>query len=181
MTTIIKRNKNLIPIILLGGLCLYTCYEILFVEVEYDGTLYFRKFSITNAIAFLLVLTNLSVYFLARKYFKYSVFATIILGFVGLMNYTPDKVVVNFIIPFEPVSLIVGFAYLILNFKRLKTKIPDNRKVNLSNAPDYEKVEEFKFKYRNKTLEELELLVNDKRFVVEAKIAAKDLLEEQNK
>ncbi|MEJ6980291.1 hypothetical protein WG906_07510 [Pedobacter sp. P351] len=47
--------------------------------------------------------------------------------------------------------------------------------------PDQEKIEKFSFKYRNDTEVELETLINDKRFVAEAQIAAKELLTERNK
>ena len=117
MTATIKRHKNFIPILFLAGLCIWTTFEILFIKVEIEGELYDRSFLRTNILAFIAVGLNVCSYYFARKYFKYAVIATIVFGFIGIFNFTATTYVVNFIIPFQPVSLIFGLLYLIINYE----------------------------------------------------------------
>ena len=151
MTATIKRHKNFIPIILLAGLCLWTTFEILFIKFEIEGELYDRSFSRTNILAFIAVALNIVIYNFARKYFKYSVITTIVLGFIGILNFTTNTYVVTFIIPFQPVSLLAGLLYLAINYDRVKARLDRPNDPNLEVVPDLEKVEDFKNKYRHKT------------------------------
>ncbi len=181
MTTFIKRHKNFIPIILLALLSLWTTYRVLFVKFEIQGVLYDQAFSTSNYLAFAAVVINIFVYFFSRKNFKYCVAATIALGLLSILEYGPTtvKLGVNSL-SFNGISFLVGLLYLALNYTRVRAKF----KVTEDEAdtlPDQMKIEKFKFKYQNDTDEELKTLINDKRFVAEAQIAAKELLTERNK
>ncbi len=176
MTATIRRHKNFIPILLLAGLCLWTTFEILFIKFEIDSGLYDRSFSRANFLAFIAVILNICSYYFARKYFKYLVIATVALGFIGILNFTANTYVVHFIIPFQPIALLTGLLYLMINYERIKTRLDRPNDPNTEAAPDLEKVEEFKNKYRQKTTEELVEISNDRRFVTEAKIASNDLI-----
>jgi hypothetical protein len=173
----IKQHKNLVPILILLSICLWTTCEVIFTKFEHEGILYDRSLSRTNWLAFIAITIDIGVYVFARKYFKAFVIATVLLGFIGVLNYTSSTYVVNFIIPFQPISLGIGLLYLILNFKRVKAWLDSPKDDTHEALPNINKIEEFKAKYRYKTLEELQVLSADKRFVPEAKIAAKELLE----
>ena len=181
MTETIKRHKNLLPIILLAGLCLWTVYEVLFTKFEYEGVLYDRSFSRANILGFIAVMMNIGVYCFGRKYFKNAVLITLGLGLLGTLNFTSSTYVITFIFPFHAVSVLIGILYLAINFKRVKNRLDRPHESNLELLPDPKKIEEFKNKYLQKTNEELEEISNDKRFVVEAKIASTEILDERNK
>ena len=174
----IKQHKNLVPILILLSISLWTTYEVLFTKFEYEGVLYDRNFSRTNWLAFIALTIDIGVYVFARKYFKAFVIATVLLGFIGVLNYTSTTYVITFIIPFQPISFGIGLLYLILNFKRIKARLDSPKDDTQASVPDIKKIEEFKAKYRHKPLEELQALSTDRRFVREAKIAAKELLDE---
>ena len=181
MTAFIKRHKNFIPIILLALLSLWTIYRVLFVKFEFQGVLYDQEFSTSNYLAFGAVMINIFVYFFARKNFKYSVAITLALGLLSILEYGTSavKLGVNSL-SFNGISFLVGLLYLALNYRRVRAKFKVSED-QVDSLPDQEKIEKFKFKYRNDTDEELETLINDKRFVTEAQIAAKELLTERNK
>ena len=181
MTAFIKRHKNFIPVILLILLSLWTTYRVLFVKFEVQGVLYDQAFSTSNYLAFTSILINTFVYFFLRKNFKYFIAATIALGLLSILEYGPTTVKfgVNSL-SLNGTSFLLGLLYLALNYQRIRAKFKVSEEL-VDSLPDQEKIEKFKFKYRNDTDKELEILINDKRFVAEAHIAAKELLTERNK
>jgi hypothetical protein len=176
----IVKYKNLLPILLLCGISIWTIIEVLFVKTEYEGELYDKHFSITNYFAFSALLTDLFVYFKFHRYFKYAVLATVLLGLIGILNYHTTAYKIVFIIPFQPTSFCIAILYLGLNYERTKIKISGKNVPEEERQPDLEKIETFKMKFLNKSTEELTELLNDKRFVKEAKIASIQILKERN-
>lgn len=176
MHSTLKKYKNLIPVLLLIGVCLHTAFEVLFVKYEYNGQLYNRSFSTPNLLAFALVSTCTGIYFLARKFYKVCVVLMLLLAFGGLINFTADTYVVNLGVPFEPVAGVVGLLYLILNFQRVKIRLIGQEAITTKPVLDPYKVEDLKQKYRHKTAEELVAISRDKRFTEEGRTAANELL-----
>jgi hypothetical protein len=176
----ILKNKNLLPILILCCLSIWTIVEVIFIKSEYEGELYDKHFSIANYIAFSALITDLIFYFYLRKYFKYTVFATVILGLLGILNYHSTIFTFVFIIPFQPTSLLIAILYLGLNYERTKTKLLGKNVPEEERQLDLEKIDTFKRKFLNKSTEELEELLNDRRFVKEAKVASTQILEERN-
>ena len=176
----ILRHKNLLPILLLCCLSIWTIIEIIFIKTEYEGEFYDKHFSVANYIAFSALIADLIFYFYLRKYFKYAVLATLILGLLGIINYHTTVFTFVFIIPLQPTSLLIAILYLGLNFERTKTRLLGKNVPDEEKQLDVEKVEKFKRKFANKSTEELTELIGDRRFVKEAKIASTQILNERN-
>jgi hypothetical protein len=175
------KHKNFIPILFLLLCSIWTIYQVLFTKYEHNGFLYDRVFSVSNYIAFVILIADLIVYFKYRNHFKSVVILTIIIGLLGISNYHANSYGFTFIfISFEPTIFVIGIYYLIVNYKYVQQKLFGEQVPEELATPDFEKAQEFKIKYLNKTNEELIELINDKRFVKEAKIAASELLKERN-
>ena len=176
----ILQYKNLLPILFLCCLSIWTIIEVIFVKTEYEGAFYDKHFSVANYIAFSALIADLLFYFYLRKYFKYTVLVTVILGLLGTINYHTTVFTFVFIIPFQPTSLLIAILYVGLNFERTKTKILGKNIPEDEKQLDLEKVETFKRKFANKSTEELTELIGDRRFIKEAKIASTQILNERN-
>ncbi len=176
------KHKNFIPILFLLLCSIWTIYQVLFLKHVQNGVIYNRIFSVSNYIAFVILIADLIVYFKYRNHFKIVVILTIIIGLLGISNYHANTYSFNFIfifISFEPSIFLIGIYYLIVNYKYVQLKLFGEKVPEELAAPDLEKIQEFKLKYINKTNEELDELLNDKRFNKEAKIAASELLKER--
>lgn len=176
MTTLFNKYKNIVPLIFLGCLSIFTILYVSIYTFEYNGEITKRSLTLAHFLALATTTCNLLVYFFARNYFKITIILTIVLGNFGLLNYTPDVYNLAFILPFEPVSCIFGLVYLFLNRDSLK----DLLKSRNSNQIDIKKVNNFKEKYSVNTDEELENIKRDLRFVIESRTAAKELLKDRN-
>lgn len=121
------------------------------------------------------IIGNVLAYFFARNYFKLIIIFTIIIGNFGAINYTPDAYNLTFILPFEPVSCLLALVYLFINFNKIKS----NRNVRDNIYPDLVKIEEFKNKFENRSTQELEMYKADMRYVLEARMAAEELLNDK--
>ncbi|GEM_PF-2100384 len=181
MIETLKRHKNFIPIILLAGLTLYTVYEVLFTKVEYQGTLYDKSFSRENILGFIAMTAIIGIYLFARKYFQNVVIIILYLGILGIVNFTSGTYVITFVLPLHIVPAFTAILYLAINYKKIKNRLDGALDSGIEISPDREKVKEFKNKYQHKTDNELEEIVIDKRFVMEAKIASTELLNERHK
>lgn len=158
----ITQHKNLLPIIIMLCLCLYTGYEVFFNDVV--G-------SMQNIFGFAFVLVTFASYFYARKQFKIWVFATLLLGLLGVLNFTPFTYTITVVfITFHVIPLLFIIVYCLLNLRRIfATK--DNDIII-----DHKKAETLRDKYQNRTTEELEYILNSNRYSNEAKAAASELL-----
>ncbi len=77
----------------------------------------------------------------------------------------------------QPLSLLVGIVYLAINYNKVKGDTADISR----SAPDREKVDDFKQRYANQSIEELEALTDYIRYTKEARLAATELLAERVK
>jgi hypothetical protein len=176
MIELIKKYKNLIPILLLGCLAIFTFLHVSLYTFEYNGELEKRTLKVAHFYALGVIIGNILVYFYARNYFKITIIFTIIIGNFGLINYTPDAYNLTFILPFEPVSCLLALSYLFINFYKINSK----RNIQYNISPDLEKIEEFKNKFANRSTHELERYKTDMRYVLEARMAAEELLNKEN-
>lgn len=168
LNTEITRHKNLLPVIILLCLCLYTAYEVFFNNVV--GT-------IQNILGFVFVLVDIICYFYARKQFKYWVFATLLLGLLGVLNFTPFIYTITVVfITFHVIPFLFIIFYCLLNLKRILAT-----KDNDINIPDHKKVENLMDRYQNRTTEQLKDIRNSNRYSIEAKTAASELLKARSR
>ncbi len=171
MIGLIKRHKNLIPLLILAIAAIYTIGNFIFNRYENEGVTHTYSLSIENYLAFLAIVLNLVVYFYVRTQFKKVIIATLLISVAGFLNYLPIKISINFGISLQLFPLLISLFYIFLNFNSLF-----KQKVNEKELPDFNKILDFKEKYANKAAEELIAIVDDKRFTIEAKLAAKELL-----
>ncbi len=180
MKNILIKHKNLIPLLILCLFSLYTIYQVFFMQYEaYNGWHSF-VFSIENYLAFAFLILDIVIYFYFRKYFKYAVVITVFLGFWGILNYHITLTKITVFITFERTSFFLAITYFLLNRQRAMKKLfgkPINEETRI---PDQEKIDGFKLKYANKTSFELNEIMNDNRFTIESKIAAKEMLDNRN-
>lgn len=157
------RYKNLLPIVLLLCLCVYTGFMVFFHTVV--GT-------INNILAFAFVLAGFFTYFYARKQFKYLVFATLCLGLVGVLNFTPFTSTLNIAgVSFHIVPFLFILLYFLLNYRRIIAATDKDIDI-----PDPEKLEHLKVRYQTKTVAELEDIIGSSRYGKDAKTAAAETL-----
>ncbi|RZK59247.1 MAG: hypothetical protein EOO91_05740 [Pedobacter sp.] len=173
MIELIKKYKNLIPILLLGCLSIFTLLYVSFNTFEYNGELSRRPLTLAHILALSISVCNILVYFFARNYFKIGIIFTIILGCFGVLNYTPDAYRLTFILSFELFSFILALVYLFINFNKI---VKSKKSVQDNIPPDLEKIEEFKNKFANRSREELEMYKADIGYVLEARLAVEELL-----
>jgi hypothetical protein len=183
MKNILKKYKNLIPLLLLGLISLWTIINVLLFQVEFEGELYGQRFTLGNFLGFIILTINISVYFLYRKSFKYFVLAQIIIGLFGTFHYGNFRMTTDLNgLAYDSISFNLGVIYILMNFKRFKAKvIPKKLDQNVEYLPDLEKIEEFKYKYRNKEKAELLAITEDRRYIKEAKLAALELINQMEK
>lgn len=181
MIRLIKKHKNLIPLIILGVASVYTILNYLFNRSESEGIVYSYGLSFENYLGFLAVVLNFLAYFLLRRQFKKVIIITIASGVLGALNYLPIKFALNFgitdsfILTIDAFSLFIGLLYFLLNYRLLFKQTADRQEL-----ADLNKVLDFKEKYADKADEELLEIVSDKRFTIEAKQAATELLKKAN-
>ncbi len=176
MLTFIKKHKNLLPILFLAALSLFTVCSILYSRMKVDTLGYWYELTYAHMAAFLIVACDIAIYLFFRKMFKYSVGVTIVIGLFGLLNYTLETYTIGIgSVSIQPISFFVSIIYFILNFKRIKGgEEKDIQKKELNS--DSEKIDSYKSRYQDKTIEELEVLIVDKRYTLEARTAASEIL-----
>jgi hypothetical protein len=189
MKEVLIKYKNLLPLLVLAGFCLYTILDILInSEVHYKGEIYHRTFSAQQYAAFLLLGIDVSVFFTKRSWYTYFLITTLLLGLLNAINFTPTLYTVTLFSPkiaFQPLSAATGIFTFFLNFNRFKNgplsisqevvkQIEREQEKNLA-----EEVDRFKSKFTNKPHEELAELLLDKRFSKAAVEAARQLLDER--
>jgi hypothetical protein len=177
MVALVKKHKNLIPLLILGIASIYTILNYFFNRSESDGIVYSYALSYENYLGFLAVVLNFLVYFLLRRQFKKVIIITMALGILGIFKYLPIELALNFgiidsfTLTIEIFSFCIGLLYFLLNYRSLFRKT-----TNEEELPDLNKVLDFKEKYAHKEDQELLEIVEDKRFTIEAKQAAAELL-----
>ena len=167
----LKKIKNLIPIIILGIFCLSTIIQTLLINPQY-------VLHINHILGCISVIVCIVFYFKLRKHFRTAVIATLILGLVGLLNFTVAVYRFNVgPLSLELVSLLTSFLYLILNFTGLKEKYIGSDELEI--LPDLSAIKKYKLKYSHLSDQELEELKKDPRFMVEVKMAVEEILNDR--
>jgi len=171
----IKKIKNLIPILLLGVQCLLSSFEVVVNGVDYYGGF---KWLWPIGLACIVISADIILFFKKREWFRYAVIITILFGFLGIIRYTVAKnfVTMNSSIELEPISLTMCFIYLLINWKRL---FPETTNLPTQPVKTQENVEEYKDRYTNRSSDNLRSILQDSRYRTEAKIAAQEVLKER--
>ncbi|SNR29114.1 transient-receptor-potential channel family protein [Hymenobacter mucosus] len=179
-----RVHKNLIPLLTLTGICIYTLLIIFFDKVYYEGAYYDRAFSITHYIGFVGVVLSLLVYFLKRSLFKPVLLVTLTMGLFNLANFTLDKTSVGIgPIGIQPLSLLLIIIYYFLNkqsaHRFLRAYIIPSPSPQKQAENWRAQVSKFKETFAKKSDESLQDMVQKRAVVPAALEAAKQLLQER--
>ncbi|GGG49920.1 hypothetical protein [Hymenobacter glacieicola] len=179
-----QTHKNLIPLLALSGVCIYTVLLILFDKVYYQGSYYDRAFSVPHDIGFAGVVVSLLVYFLKRSLFKPVLILTLTLGLFNFANFTPDKTSVGIgPIGIQPLSLLLIAIYYFLNkrsaHRLLRAYVLPSPSPQRQAENRLESVAKFKSAFARKSDESLLEIVQKRAVVPDALEAAKQLLQER--
>ncbi len=190
MTTLkllFQKHKQLIPLLILLIYCLRILVTWMDGTVELAGQALAYTPDMKHYAAFAAVALNGLIYFAARRFYKYTLIAALLLGLFGLINFsvleTTSRYSINtFGITVEPSAFFVLILTVVLNAQRAgqllsgSDKEAEARVSNLDLVRRKEEVEKFKRLFVSKPTEELIRLRDDPRSSEFAKEAAGSLL-----
>ncbi len=122
-------------------------------------------------------------FFVFRKFYKYVLGATLILGLINLFNFTPAQTTTSLSfnslsIGFQPYSLFVIVLTVILVMpKKSEVAVVQSEAVSRQSEKQFnEDLEKFKTLYASKSSTDLIEIVDEKKFTAAAKEAARQIL-----
>jgi len=186
---LLQKHKNLIPLLILAGICLYTFFYILFGRGYHQGEYYDMMFSLQHYLAFAAVTLNIIVYFFFRRIFKFTLVGMLLLGLLNIINFTPNGFRVGvaiqdqFLIEIQPFSLLFIIVFYLPN----REKIHKYVRKHLLHAPNpkkqaeasRERVAKFKAAFAKKPDASLLEMMQSQVIVPDASEAARQLLQER--
>jgi len=125
-------------------------------------------------------------FFVLRRFYKFVFGATLILGLLNLINFTPGHSTTSFYInslsiSFQPVSFFICILTIILILpKRSEVKVINTEQISVDHQKQFdEDVTKFKNIFINKPTADLSDILTDSRFTAAAKDAARQILDER--
>lgn len=184
----LRTHKNLIPVVLLAALSVYTTLTVLFVPVYQDGEAYQRAFTPAHYGAFAAVLLNLLAYFFFRPFFKPVLLLTLGLTLFSIINFLPDNVRFNFgfgdvKVGFSILGLGLVLLYYLLNKPAAHAFI--NQRITATPTPEQaarrrrQRIDQFRQNFARKSDESLQLMLQEQKVLPDALTAARELLQER--
>lgn len=183
--TAIKKQRPLIPLLILAGFCIDVIIKALFS---------YSVLTTKNYIAIVVVGANFITYFQFRQFYKYTFVVTILVGLLNIIMFSAGEFGIRFSfnnlkISFQLHSFIVGLLTYIMNFRRTNEFILDNLVTKLTPEEEElneklrfaEALEKFKWRYERYSTDYLIEIVTENKFVPEAIEAARQLLNERQK
>lgn len=186
------RYKQLIPLFILTGIFILTLIEINGNEINDTERSYFLRLSLKNYLAFFFIILNYLIFFLLRRFYRYILIITLLLGMVNVINFNFGEyrffLGSNSTFGIQPFILLITILVVSLNFKKVKQifigdHLSREKEEQIKMLIEKEKIERFIEKFQSYPTEDLKFVLTDKRFVHEAKEAAKHLIilrEKQN-
>ena len=175
------KYKQLFPVLILTGICVFTFVEIFESKVDIISSV--QLLSLKNYLAFFLLILNYLIFYYWRKTYKYILIATLLIGLFNLINFNLGEynLYLGSEIGIQPFITLILILMFFINFKTVKnfffergnTEVIDEK---IKKSEQKQKIEMFKKKYQSYSLENLEMILSDNRYVYEAKEAAKELL-----
>lgn len=187
-----SKHKQLIPVLVLLSLSIYSAFQILTGSVIIHNKVAHFNFTIEHYAAWTALALCLLSYFLLRRYYKYVLGATLILGLFGVLNFIRDDNKFSLglnalVITFQPASFVVGLLTLAINGDKVNDYFVRQRKRKKEEVHAEEVLQfksdlgKYKSQYQNASDEELSKVMNDQRYTPGAKEAARLILEERRK
>jgi hypothetical protein len=186
----IKRNKQLLPLLVLMVYGIDTLITALLGTVVMGGETYDFSLNLKHYLGFAAIAINLIIYFLFRQLYKYSLPLTIAIGLFGLVAFSALQMKWNFGViiglPFglQVAALLAGLVAYILNFHNVNQFLADHltakrtpqEEVIYKESKSAESIQKFKEKYDNYSTEKLNEIIAANKYVAEALEAARQLL-----
>lgn len=186
----IKRNKQLLPLLVLMVYGIDTLITALLGTVVMGGETYDFSLNLKHYLGFAAIAINLIIYFLFRQLYKYSLPLTIAIGLFGLVAFSALQMKWNFgfiiVLPFglQVAALLAGLVAYILNFHNVNQFLADHltakrtpqEEVIYKESKSAESIQKFKEKYDNYSTEKLNEIIAANKYVAEALEAARQLL-----
>lgn len=182
----LHRYRQLLPLLLLVICCVSTTVTALKGTVELDGTAYGFALGPKHYGALAAVGTTLISFFFVKKYYKYCFALTLLLGVLGIINFTALQYNTGLTfgelyVGLSPVVLAVILLTYLLNYRRINPLLfalikPSDEKINRLRQ---EEIEEFKNKFSRKSTKDLTQMVTHGKLVPSAITAAQQLLGER--
>ncbi len=179
----IKQHRQLLPLLLLTGFC---------IEAINEALLNYSLLTIKNYIAFGVIALNFLTYSLLRRFYKYTLAVTIIVGLFNLIvfsavEWTTSISFNSLEVSFQPQAFLAGLLAYLINFKRVNNFLLDNigtkqtpeERENYEKAIFAEETEKFKERYKNYSNETLTEIITENKYVPGALEAARQLLHER--
>ncbi|MBT9395506.1 hypothetical protein KLP40_20240 [Hymenobacter sp. NST-14] len=184
----IRTHKNLLPVLLLAALSVYTILTVLSVPVYQGEEAYQRTFTLPHYGAFVAVLLLLAAYFQLRPLFRPLVLLTLALTLVGALNFLPDSLKLG--LGFGDASLGVsilgvalGLLYYLPNRPAAHAFIRGLLFPPPSPAQAAQRqrasIDQFKQTFARRSDENLQLMLQERQLLPAALAAAQELLQER--
>jgi hypothetical protein len=184
---LIKKHKNLIPLAILVLIFINTVIDLLFISYKHG----FFVYKNSNIIAGIVLIISLFSYFKVRKYYKYFIVCTLLLGLTNLVDFLSFKLnasmgLNSFSINFQPLIFLLFVLIYFLNYRKANSywaalflQSPSSI-AKQQDEQNLEQVEKFKLKYASLTNQDLLEIINNGKFVKQAVVVAKQILDERN-
>jgi|GEM_PF-5757824 hypothetical protein len=186
MKTVYQRYRQLIPTLVLLGCCISTVFTAICGTVTLNEVSYAFALTAQHYGASLATLVTLAAFFSLRRYYRYFLLLTFLLGISGLINFTAVQTRVGLSfgdvqIGLDSILLSVGFLTYLLNHRIINSYLfalikPSDEKI----ARAYrDEIERFKENFVHKSTKELSRIVTENKLVPAAVGAARQLLKER--
>jgi hypothetical protein len=186
------RYNQLLPVLVLTLYCISAVVTAIQGSVVVNGETYEYSLNIKNYLGFAAVIINFVGFFTFKRFYKYILLTTILVGTFNFIIFSALETTTSFNIGslrigFQPSTFLAGFAAYLVNLKKVNNLIidqfgpsPEEAEKN-SKANWLESVNKFKVRYNNYSIEELNQILTENKYVAEALEAARQLITERTK
>jgi hypothetical protein len=187
-----QQYKQLIPVIILTVFAIVTILTSFRGTVEMNGENYDFELTFKHYGAFLAIFINWLSFFTFRRFFKYVLTLTLLLGLINLINFTALQTI-SFIafdkhqLGLQPTIFWISILTYTINFKRVNEILydffgptPEQADKN-ARKRQTEQIDKFKDRYSKYSDEQLNIILRENKFVPEALQAVQQLLTERQK
>ncbi len=174
-----RKYKQLIPVLAMIGCCIVTVITCFQGYVIMGGEAYDFDFTPKHFAGFAAIVINLISFFLVRRYYKYVLAATLILGLVNLLNFSPLQNTFSIgigglSIRFQSTTFFIVLITLVINYSRVSSlfKMKPEHAAQFEAERQKKQVEKFKEQFSKYSPDQLSNIINDNKYAAEAKVAA---------
>lgn len=180
------KHKLLVPLVLLLILCIKVFVESRQGTVESEGSTFLFSITSKHYYAFALVALNFIIYFAFRPLYKYSLILTFLLAVFGFISVVaiPKETTFNLgsmILSFEPTCfyLLLVFLFLTIDLKKMGSPKSQTTEGEAYKRTKTEvEIDKYKKLYKNKSLEDLKIILSEKTIRDTAREALVQIIKE---